>query len=160
MLSMTVESSPLIHSHHHLLVRFWISRHYSSRFIQVARARAGRSRNDMSVDGAVGSVHIQSAMLSVAYALAISGIFVGISAMTASRSRAMFAVLVVYFVLVVFWAGFLPFLTLEAVIDTVASTLGVTVSQPTRDIIRGLSPTNAYFQITAEVYTGEYEAFS
>lgn len=106
---------------------------------------------------------LEFAGASAAYALAISGIFVGISAMTARRSRAMFAVLAVYFVLVVFWVGFLPFLSLQTMIDTVAATLGVTVSEPTRDLINVLSPVNAYFQITGEVYTGvlnEYQVLS
>jgi ABC-2 type transport system permease protein len=106
---------------------------------------------------------LEFAGASVAYALSISGIFVGISAMTASRSRAMFSVLAAYFVLVVFWAGFLPFLSLQTIIDAVVSTLSVTISDSTRNLIRGLSPVNAYFQTTTEVYTGvfnEYEAFS
>jgi ABC-2 type transport system permease protein len=106
---------------------------------------------------------LEFAGASAAYALAISGTFVGISAMTASRSRAMFAVIVVYFVIVLFWAGFLPFLSLQTVIDTVASTLGVSVSESTRELISMLSPTNAYFQTTEVVYTGvlgEYKAFS
>ncbi len=102
---------------------------------------------------------LEFAGASTAYALAISGIFVGISAMTASRSRAMTAVFGVYFVLVLFWAGFLPFLSLQTMIDTVASTLGVTVSEPTRELIAGLSPVNAYFQATSEVYTGVYDQY-
>lgn len=108
-------------------------------------------------DGADPGRFLTFAGMSAVYALAISGIFVGISAMTASRSRAMFAVLAAYFVLVPFWAGFLPFLSLQTVIDTVASTLGVTVSESTHELIHNLSPVNAYFQTTVEVYTGGYD---
>lgn len=97
---------------------------------------------------------LQFAGASGIYALSISGIFVGISAMTTSRSRAMFAVFAVYFILVLFWAGFMPFLSLQTVVDTVATLLGVSVSEPTREFISGISPVNAYFQTTAEVYSG------
>lgn len=92
--------------------------------------------------------------VSMVYAVALSGLFVSISAMTASRSRAMFAVLVMYFVLMVFWPGLLPFLNLQMVIDTIASTLGIAVSAPTRELISMLSPVNAYHQTTGVVFSG------
>jgi hypothetical protein len=95
--------------------------------------------------------------------LPVGSLFVAISATTASRSRVMFAVIGAYFILVPFWAGFLPApLTLGTILDTVASLLGVTISESTRELVGVLSPANAYFQITEEAYAGvidQYEIF-
>jgi len=88
------------------------------------------------------------------YATAIAGTFVAISALTASRSRAMFGVLAAYFLLVLFWGNVLPVVQLNAVLDAVASALGVTLSQWTRDMVSVLSPMQAYLLSTEFVYAG------
>jgi ABC-2 type transport system permease protein len=100
---------------------------------------------------------------SALYALAISAAFVSVSAVSASRSRSMFAVIGGYFVLVPFWNGLLPFANLETLLDAVTSTLGVTLSGSTEALIAVLSPANAYFVATRTVYEGvldEYETFA
>lgn len=106
---------------------------------------------------------LKFAAVSALYALSIVGLFVGISATTAGRSRAMFAVFGTYFVLVPFWFGLLPVLSVNTIVDTLASVLGVTVSESTRELITVLSPGTAYLQATEVVYSGvirEYEAFA
>lgn len=105
---------------------------------------------------------LKFAGVSLLYALAIAGLFVGISASTAERSRAMFAVIGTYFVLVPFWYGLLPVLSVTTIVDTVASVLNVTVSESTRELIQMLAPGTAYLQATEMVYSGvldNYEAF-
>jgi ABC-2 type transport system permease protein len=101
--------------------------------------------------------------VSVLYALAIAATFVAISAVTASRARAMSGVVGAYFVLVVFFSMPVPILNLSTVIDTVGSTLGVTIGDQTRTLIANLSPVSAYLQATELAYQGvlgEYEVFS
>ncbi|WP_330630511.1 ABC transporter permease [Halocatena halophila] len=97
--------------------------------------------------------------VSMVYALSLTGLFVGISAMTNRRSRAMMGVFIAYFVLVGFWGGVLPVLSLQTLIDAVASTLGVTVSETTREFVAGLSPVNAYFGSTRVIYSGVFESY-
>jgi ABC-2 type transport system permease protein len=91
--------------------------------------------------------------VSALYALAFTGTFVAISATTSERSRAMFGVIGAYFVLVPFWSGLLPVVSLPTIVDTVASTLDVTLSESTRYLIQSLSPTQSYFGLTEIVYT-------
>lgn len=95
--------------------------------------------------------------VSVLYAVALSGIFVGISAMTGQRSRAMFAVIGAYFILVPFWYGFLPVISLNTILNGVSSTFGVTISESTRHLIRVLSPGTAYLRSTQVVYSGVFD---
>ncbi|MFB6087269.1 MAG: ABC transporter permease subunit, partial [Haloarculaceae archaeon] len=97
------------------------------------------------------------------YALAITGLFLAISATTAERSRAMFGVIAAYFLFVPFWFGFLPFVSLATVLDAVSSVPGLSLSKAIRDVIGALSPTTAYFQSTEFVYAGvmdQYPEFS
>lgn len=101
--------------------------------------------------------------ISALYTLSMVGIFLGLSAMMAGRSRAMFAVIGAYFLLVPFWFGLLPVVNVGTIIDTLASVLNVTVSESTREMIQILSPGTAYLQATEVVYSGvmdQYPAFS
>lgn len=102
-------------------------------------------------------------LVSGLFALSITGIFVAISSMTARRSRAMFGVITAYFVLGPFWLGILPVVSLTAILDAVASTLGVTLSETTRGLVVSLSPSTAYLSATEIVYTGvtdQYESLA
>lgn len=88
-------------------------------------------------------------VLSTLFALAMVGIFVAISAATATRSRAMMGVLGTYFVLCVFWVpGFVPVLDIQTVLDAVASATGLTLSESTRSLVDSFSPGGAYFGST------------
>jgi ABC-2 type transport system permease protein len=101
--------------------------------------------------------------VSVLYALAIAGTFVAVSAVTGSRARAMFGVVGAYFLLVVFFSMPVPILNVGTVLDTVGSTLGVTIGTDTRALIVNLSPASAYLQATELAYQGvlgEYSVFS
>lgn len=93
-------------------------------------------------------------LVSSLYALSLTGVFVGLSAMTASRSRAMFAAIGAFFVLVPFWNNLLPVLQVGTVIDFAETLFGITVSEETRLTIAGLSPSTAYLSATAPVFEG------
>ena len=99
------------------------------------------------------------AAVSGLFALAMTGIFLALSAMTGSRSRAMFAVIAVYFLLVPFWFGFLPFINLGTVLDAVASLPGISLSDSARDLLGVLSPATAYLQSTEFVYSGVMDQY-
>lgn len=102
-------------------------------------------------------------LVSALFALSITGIFVAISSMTSSRSRAMFGVITTYFVLGPFWLGVLPVVSLGTILDAATSTLGVTLSEETLALIQNLSPTTAYLNATEIVYTGvtdQYEVLA
>ncbi|MFB6137385.1 MAG: ABC transporter permease subunit [Halobacteriaceae archaeon] len=94
------------------------------------------------------------AAVSVLYAASVVGVYVGVSAVTASRSRAMVGVLGAYFLLVPFWFGFLPVVSLTNVLGALTDLVGVTLSAQTRDLIRSLSPATAYLVSTEVVYHG------
>lgn len=102
------------------------------------------------------------AAVSGLFVASLTALFVALSALTASRSRAMFAVIGAYFVLGPFWFGFLPVVSLVTVLDFLTSTLGVALSESTREFIQFLSPTTAYLAGLEPVYdgvvgTGTYE---
>lgn len=101
--------------------------------------------------------------ISTLYALAIVGVFLAVSAWTATRSRAMFGVLGAYFVLAAFWSGFVPMLNLATVLDAVASIPGVSIPDSTRALVGALSPSGAYFNLLPELVwadvIGEYDVF-
>jgi ABC-2 type transport system permease protein len=104
---------------------------------------------------------VKFAAISVLFVASLSGIFVACSALTARRSRAMFGVIVAYFVLGPFWLGNLPVVSLSVVINTLADFLGTSVSETTLDYIRFSSPNTAYLAGLEPVYdgvvgTGEY----
>lgn len=102
-------------------------------------------------------------LVSALFALSITGVFVALSSMTNSRSRAMFGVITAYFVLGPFWLGVLPVVSLSTILDAATSTLGVTLSEETLALIQNLSPTTAYLNATEIVYTGvtdQYEALA
>lgn len=92
------------------------------------------------------------------------GIYVGVSAVTASRSRAMLGVFGAYFLLVPFWFGFLPVIGLPALLDTAADLLGTSLTEDTRALVRSLSPATAYLFSTEFVFQGlfptPYEAIN
>lgn len=96
---------------------------------------------------------------SALYAVAIAATFVGLSALTVRRSRAMVAVLGAYFVLAPFWTGFLPVFRLTTLLDTIESVLGITVAESSRALIASLSPTAAYFGVTETVYAGVFDRY-
>lgn len=102
--------------------------------------------------------------LSVLFALSFAGAFVAVSASVSSRSRAMFGVFGVYFLLSAFWVGFIPVLNLGTVLDAVASVPGVTVSDSTRALIAALSPAGAYFNLLPDLVWADaltqYETFA
>ncbi|MFB6268802.1 MAG: ABC transporter permease [Halobacterium sp.] len=92
--------------------------------------------------------------VTLLFAFAFVGIYVGISAVTASRSRAMLGAFVAYFVLVPFWFGFLPVISLLDLLAAAADLLGASLSEHTRSLIQALSPSTAYLRSTEVVYTG------
>lgn len=102
--------------------------------------------------------------LAALFTLSIAGVFVAVSAWTASRSRAMFGVVGAYFVLVAFWVGPIPVLNVGTLLDAVASLPGVTVSDPMRALVGALSPAGAFFNTLPELVwadaTGQYEVFA
>ncbi len=93
------------------------------------------------------------------YAVSFTGLFVAISATTASRSRAMFTVIAAFFVLVPFWNGLLPVLRLATLVDFAEGLLGVTVSEATRGTITALSPTGAFLALGEPVFAGAAEEY-
>ncbi|WP_336035795.1 ABC transporter permease subunit [Halobacterium yunchengense] len=97
--------------------------------------------------------------LMLLFAFSFIGIYVGISAVTASRSRAMLGVFGAYFFLVPFWFGFLPVVGLPALVNTAADLLGVNVSSDTQSFIRSLSPATAYLFSTKIVYQGVHDTY-
>ncbi|WP_459194931.1 ABC transporter permease [Halosimplex sp. J119] len=102
--------------------------------------------------------------LSTLFALSMVGIFVAMSAVATSRSRAMIGVLGAYFLLSAFWIGPLPALNLETVLDALASIPGVTISESARALIGALSPAGAFFNTLPRLVwadaPGQYEVFA
>jgi ABC-2 type transport system permease protein len=101
------------------------------------------------------------ALITTLFVASMTAIFVACSTLTKKRSRAMFGVIGAYFLLGPFWLGFLPVVSLNAVVTTVADLLGTTVSDTTRGYITLASPTTAYLSGLEPVYdgvigTGEY----
>ena len=97
--------------------------------------------------------------VTLLFAFSFIGIYVGISAVTESRSRAMLGVFGAYFLLVPFWFGFLPVVGLPALMNTAADLLGVTISSSTEGLIRSLSPATAYLFSTEVVYAGVIDSY-
>lgn len=100
---------------------------------------------------------------SVLYVVTFASIFVAISASVRKRSRAMFAVVAVYFVLVPFWLGLTPPLTLETVFRAVGDLFGTTISESNRTFVRRLSPFMAYGGLIEPVFAqgaDQYERFA
>ncbi|MFB6194219.1 MAG: ABC transporter permease, partial [Halobaculum sp.] len=103
------------------------------------------------------------AAVSALYALAMTGVFLAISTLTASRSRAMFGVIGAFFLLVPFWFGLVPVVQVTTLLDFAETLFGITIDERTRATIRALSPTTAYLEATEPVYdgvVGEYERIS
>lgn len=94
------------------------------------------------------------AAVSLLFTFSFVGLFVAVSASTAKRSRAMLGVFGLYFLFVPFWFQFFPVVSLGTVVDAVASTLGVSLSETTRGTIFALSPATAYLDGTEVVYQG------
>ncbi|SEW16355.1 ABC transporter permease subunit [Halobacterium jilantaiense] len=94
------------------------------------------------------------AAVTLLFAFSWVGIYVGVSALTDSRSRAMLGAFVAYFVLVPFWFGFLPVVSLLDLLGSITDVLGVTLSQDTQSLIQALSPATAYLRSTEIIYTG------
>lgn len=106
-------------------------------------------------DAAVEPVRfLKFALISALFVTSLSAIFVACSTITSRRSRAMFGVIGLYFLLGPFWFGFLPVVNLNTVVTTVADTLGVTVSATTFEYVRFSSPTTAYLAGLEPVYDG------
>ncbi|MFB6071747.1 MAG: ABC transporter permease subunit [Halobacterium sp.] len=107
---------------------------------------------------------VRFGVVSLLCVFSFVGIYVGISAATASRSRAMLGVFGAYFLLVPFWFGFLPVIGLPALLDTAADLLGTTLTEDTRAFVRSLSPATSYLFGTKFVYAGlfptPYEAMN
>jgi len=99
------------------------------------------------------------AATAMLFAFSFIGLFVGISALTASRSRAMLGVFGAYFVLVPFWFGFLPTVGLPALLGTAADLLGTSLSEETRFFVRSLSPATSYLISTEIVYEGVVNSY-
>jgi len=92
--------------------------------------------------------------ISALFVTSMTAIFVALSALTKRRSRAMFGVIAAYFLLGPFWFGFLPVVSLQAVVDTVADALGTSVSETTFGYIQWSSPSTAYLAGLEPVYDG------
>jgi ABC-2 type transport system permease protein len=101
------------------------------------------------------------ALISGLFVVSLTGIFVACSTITSRRSRAMFGVIGAYFLLGPFWFGFLPVVSLQSVVTTLADLVGAEVSETTFAYIQFSSPTTAYLSGLEPVYdgivgTGEY----
>lgn len=106
---------------------------------------------------------LKFAGVSALFAAATAGIYVTVSAMTRTRSRAMIGVFAAYFVLGPFWLGFIPVIRLGTIIDAVTGILGVELAESTRSLITIASPFTAYLESTEIIYTGvsdRYEAIA
>lgn len=110
-------------------------------------------------NGADPICFLSFALVSALYAVTITGIFVGLSVMTAQRSRAMFGVIGTYFILVPFWYGFLPVISLNTILNGISTTFGMTISESTRNLIFVSSPGTAYLQATEIVYGGVFDQY-
>jgi len=97
---------------------------------------------------------VKFGLITALFVTSLSAVFVGVSALTESRSRAMFGVIGLYFLLGPFWFGFLPIVNLTAVVEFVADVAGTSVSDKTLDYIRFSSPTTAYLAGLEPVYEG------
>ena len=100
---------------------------------------------------------------SALYVVTFVSIYVAISASVRKRSRAMFAVVALYFVFVPFWLGVTPPLTLDTVLSTTGDLLGTTVSESTREFVNALSPLMGYGGLIEPVFAqgaDEYERFA
>ncbi|QDX40181.1 ABC transporter permease [Salarchaeum sp. JOR-1] len=97
--------------------------------------------------------------VSALYGVSLTGLFVGVSAATSRRSRAMLGVFGAYFLLVPFWFGFLPIVNLGTVLDAVATALGTTITDSTRSFVNALSPATAYLVATEPVYSGVVDQY-
>lgn len=100
--------------------------------------------------------------ITLLYACTFVSLFVAVSASTKSRSRAMFGALGLYFVLIVFWFGFLPLLNLSTLLNAVGDLLGVTITDETQSYVAVLSPGTAYLQTSKAAFGGvldQYDAF-
>ncbi|WP_267639588.1 ABC transporter permease [Haloarchaeobius amylolyticus] len=89
--------------------------------------------------------------LTLVFTLVYVSIAVGISAATASRSRAMGAAIGSWFVLNVFWNAF-P-IQPRTIVQFVADKLGVEVSESVLALVSSLSPTAAYLVSLDYVFT-------
>jgi len=106
-------------------------------------------------DGAIELARFATfAAISSLFVASMTAIFVACSTVTSRRSRAMFGVIGLYFLLGPFWLGFLPVVSLETVVTTVADVLNVTLTDDTRSYIRLASPTTAYLAGLEPVYDG------
>lgn len=84
--------------------------------------------------------------LTLLYTLAYVSVAVGISALTASRSRAMGAAIGYFFVFNVLWIQGSAFSVIGALRFVFEDTLGVQLAENTEMLIQSLSPTTAYLQ--------------
>nr|WP_240148939.1 ABC transporter permease subunit [Halorubellus sp. JP-L1] len=113
-------------------------------------------------DGSVDVMRFLTfAAVSSLFVASMTAIFVACSTVASRRSRAMFGVIGAYFLLGPFWLGFLPVVSLSAVVTTIADLLGTTVADDTLGYIQMASPTTAYLSGLEPVYdgvvgTGEY----
>lgn len=95
------------------------------------------------------------------FVASMTAVFVATSTLTSRRSRAMFGVIGLYFLLGPFWLGFLPVVSLMTVVNFLTDLLGVTISESTMGYVQFASPTTAYLAGLEPVYdgvvgTGEY----
>ncbi|WP_135366176.1 ABC transporter permease subunit [Halosimplex halophilum] len=103
------------------------------------------------------------AVASALYVATFVCIFVAISASVTGRSRAMFGAVAVYFVLVPFWLGVTPPLTLGTLLSAVGDLLGTGLSASTREFVDALSPLRAYGGLIRPVFAQgaeKYERFA
>jgi ABC-2 type transport system permease protein len=97
---------------------------------------------------------VKFAAITSLFVASMTAVFVGVSTLTASRSRAMFGAIGLYFLFGPFWFGFLPVVSLTAVVEFIADLLGTGVSDKTLGYIRFSSPTSAYLAGLEPVYDG------
>jgi ABC-2 type transport system permease protein len=97
--------------------------------------------------------------ITLLYAFTFVSLFVAVSASTKSRSRAMFGALGLYFVLIVFWFGFLPLLNMPTLLSAIGDLLGVTITEDTQSYVAVLSPGTAYLQTSKQVFVGVLDQY-
>jgi ABC-2 type transport system permease protein len=106
---------------------------------------------------------LQFGAATTLYALAFVGLYVAVSATVGSRGRAMIAVFGAYFLLVPFWQGLTPLVSLDATLAAATDILGVTLSETTTHYVESLSPLQAYFGLTGHIWvdvSSQYDVLS
>lgn len=95
--------------------------------------------------------------VTLLFALAYVSVAVSISALTASRSRAMGGAIGYFFVFNILWANASAFSVIGALRFVFEDTLGIGLAENTESLIQSLSPTVAYLQSLQLAFPAEFQ---